>query len=401
MQLTVWSLLVVDVFVFWWVIERKIRCLKGGDVVKKLGLIINPIAGMGGSVGLKGTDNVLEEAIRRGAVPKSNQRAKQALNQLLSLKENITIYTAKGEMGEDLAKELGFKISLIEVDEKIKDNILTETIAKKINEENVNLLIFAGGDGTARDIYNAIGTNTICLGIPAGVKIHSPVYAKTPVSAGNLAQLYLEDKVKAVTEIEVVDIDEDMYRKGQVSTRLYGYLKIPLEKRFTQSQKTGSPVSQAASIESIAHEITGKMEEDTYYLIGAGTTPRGIMTMLGLEGTLIGVDLIKNKKIIAKDIYGKEILKHIQGKKTKLIVTITGGQGFLFGRGNQQIIPEVIREIGKENIIIIATKDKLSQLRGASLIVDTGDINLDKELEGYYRVTSAYRQAIACRVSTI
>lgn len=374
--------------------------------MKKLGLLINPVAGMGGSVGLKGTDHMVEEAIRRGAKPRANDRVRQALKELLEIKNELEIVTCPGDMGEDTAKSMGFRTTVLHTGGRrslkdLFDSSRTDTIvlSKAMEEAGVDLLLFAGGDGTARDIYEGVGTELPALGIPAGVKIHSPVYAKNPQSAGDLAKLWLTGKVTKTAEQEVLDIDEELYRQEIINTRLYGYLSVPLEHVFTQNRKAPTPLSEAASIESIAHEIVEHMEEDTYYLIGAGTTTRGVMQMLGLKNTLIGVDLIRNKELVANDIYGDKILDFIKGKKTKLIVTVTGGQGFLFGRGNQQITPEVIREIGKENIIILATKAKIAEFHHQPFLVDTPDEELNKELCGYYRVITAYGEFTMCRVS--
>lgn len=374
--------------------------------MKKLGLLINPVAGMGGSVGLKGTDHMVEEAIRRGAKPRANDRVRQALRELLEIKNELEIVTCPGDMGEDTAKSMGFRTTVLHTGGRrslkdLFDSSRTDTIvlSKAMEEAGVDLLLFAGGDGTARDIYEGVGTELPALGIPAGVKIHSPVYAKNPQSAGDLAKLWLTGKVTKTAEQEVLDIDEELYRQEIINTRLYGYLSVPLEHVFTQNRKAPTPLSETASIESIAHEIVEHMEEDTYYLIGAGTTTRGVMQMLGLKNTLIGVDLIRNKELMANDIYGDKILDFIKGKKTKLIVTVTGGQGFLFGRGNQQITPEVIREIGKENIIILATKAKIAEFHHQPFLVDTPDEELNKELCGYYRVITAYGEFTMCRVS--
>lgn len=374
--------------------------------MKKLGLLINPVAGMGGSVGLKGTDHMVEEAIRRGAKPRANDRVCQALKELLEIKNELEIVTCPGDMGEDTAKSMGFRTTVLHTGGRrslkdLFDSSRTDTIvlSKAMEEVGVDLLLFAGGDGTARDIYEGVGTELPALGIPAGVKIHSPVYAKNPQSAGDLAKLWLTGKVTKTAEQEVLDIDEELYRQEIINTRLYGYLSVPLEHVFTQNRKAPTPLSETASIESIAHEIVEHMEEDTYYLIGAGTTTRGVMQMLGLKNTLIGVDLIRNKELMANDIYGDKILDFIKGKKTKLIVTVTGGQGFLFGRGNQQITPEVIREIGKENIIILATKAKIAEFHHQPFLVDTPDEELNKELCGYYRVITAYGEFTMCRVS--
>lgn len=374
--------------------------------MKKLGLLINPVAGMGGSVGLKGTDHMVEEAIRRGAKPRANDRVRQALKELLEIKNKLEIVTCPGDMGEDTAKSMGFRTTVLHTGGRrslkdLFDSSRTDTIvlSKAMEEAGVDLLLFAGGDGTARDIYEGVGTELPALGIPAGVKIHSPVYAKNPQSAGDLAKLWLTGKVTKTAEQEVLDIDEELYRQEIINTRLYGYLSVPLEHVFTQNRKAPTPLSETASIESIAHELVEHMEEDTYYLIGAGTTTRGVMQMLGLKNTLIGVDLIRNKELVANDIYGDKILDFIKGKKTKLIVTVTGGQGFLFGRGNQQITPEVIREIGKENIIILATKAKIAEFHHQPFLVDTPDEELNKELCGYYRVITAYGEFTMCRVS--
>ena len=385
--------------------------LKEVRIMKKLGLIINPIAGMGGSVGLKGTDNTAAEAFRRGAVPRAGDRAKAALSELLPVKEEILVYTCPGAMGGDTAEEMGFQTVLrpgtaaagagMESDGASMDaGALPESLSatsaedtRKLAEwllsEQVDLILFAGGDGTARDVYQAVELSSPCVGIPAGVKIHSPVYAKNPRAAGRLALLWLSGKLSMTQEEEVLDIDEEQYRKEHINTRLYGYLRVPRERTLTQNKKAPSPLSDAAAMESIAYEAIRQMEPDTYYIIGAGTTTRGIMEVLGLKNTLIGVDLIRNK----------ELLSSIKGKRAKMIVTITGGQGYLFGRGNQQLTPEVIREVGKENIIILATKTKLASLSGRPLLVDTYDEELNHSLCGYYKAISAYGEATVCKVA--
>ena len=387
--------------------------------MKKIGLIINPVAGMGGSVGLKGTDHVVEEALRRGAVPGSEKRAETALRELLPYKDELLVCTGAGHMGGELARRMGFRTEVLPVGTDTgaaktpaDTDILaasafcfatagSDTIAlgKRLLNEQADLLLFAGGDGTARDIYQAVGTELVCVGIPAGVKIHSPVYAKNPGAAGKLAAMWMSGRIKRYEEKEVLDIDEDAYRSGHINTALYGYLKIPAERALTQNRKAPTPLSDEAAIESIAYEVTDHMEPDVVYLVGAGTTTRGVMKKLGLPNTLIGVDVVENGKVLENDAYGERILSHIRGKRAKLILTVTGGQGFLFGRGNQQLTPEVIRTVGKENLIILATSSKLAELRGNPLLVDTGDDALNEELCGYYRVITGYKEYTVCRVA--
>lgn len=367
--------------------------------MKKLGLIVNPVAGLGGSVGLKGSDGMVQEALARGAVPQSGNRTRVAMQELLSLKDRITVYTGPGKMGQTLAEELGFACVVMDnataADTTAED---TRALTGWLQEQGMDLILFAGGDGTARDICTIAREDAVFLGIPAGVKIHSPVYAKSAATAGRLAALYLNGEVDGVVEEEVLDIDEEQYRQEIINTKLYGYLHIPEEPDYIQCRKCSSGASEEESIEGIAQFVADKMEKNTFYIIGAGTTTRAIMRELELENTLIGVDIVKDFELVANDVYGNQILDHIGDSPAKLMVTVTGGQGFLFGRGNQQLTPQVLRRIGKENIQILATKEKIIKLRGQPLLVDTGDAELDQHLSGYWSVICDYNETIICKV---
>lgn len=369
--------------------------------MKKLGLIVNPIAGMGGRVGLKGTDGVLDRALELGAVPQASSKAKHALEVLTDIKDEIEIITCSGDMGEDISKKYGFNTKVIWYSKSNRtDNKDTIKAADKMLAEKVDLIVFAGGDGTARDIYNAVREGMVVIGIPSGVKIHSPVYAQSPFKAGELAKLFLQGKITQVKEAEVLDIDEEDYRLGKVNTKLYGYLKIPFEKKYMQNRKAGTPLTERASQNSIALDVIDNMEEDTIYVIGPGTTTRVVMENLGLSYTLLGVDLVCNKQLLLKDASEKQILNEISNRKYKLIITPIGGQGYLFGRGNQQISSEIIEKAGNKNIIVIATKQKISDLRGAPFLVDTGDEKVDAMLSGYIKVIVGYREQIIYQVKS-
>jgi len=369
---------------------------------KKLGFLVNPIAGMGGRVGLKGTDGqeILEKAIALGAQPWAEERAKRAFKPLLRLKNEIELITYPSPMGEDIALEYGFMSEVIKAD---LGDVTTEKdtvyAAQAMLDKNVDLLLFAGGDGTARDICSAVGTSLVCLGIPAGVKIHSGVFASHPVRAGELASLYLQKSVQRTVEAEVMDVDEEELRREIVSARLYGYLRIPHVERFLQRTKAGSTGNEKYSQEAIAAEVTGDMSDEFYYLVGPGTTTGTIMQRLGLEYSLLGVDLVWQENLLGKDMNEAQILEKISGKSTKLILTPIGGQGFLLGRGNQQISPEVIEQIGKDNIIVVATKQKIHSFHSRPLLVDTGDNALDQTLSGHYRIITGFREAIIYKVS--
>jgi len=365
--------------------------------LKKLGLIVNPIAGMGGRVGLKGTDglDILEKAVELGATPQSQNRTVEVLEKLKPLKDTIELITYPSKMGEKAAIRCGFSPNIIgTLTDPATTASDTRKAAKEMLDLKVDLLLFAGGDGTARDIYTAVRDSMVVLGIPTGVKIHSAVYACNPVRAGELALLFLQGKAKNILEAEVMDIDEEDYRKGRLRTKLYGYLKIPFERRYLQRVKAGSPVSEQYSQEAIAHDVTENISDEFYYIVGPGTTTRSIMEKLNLNDTLLGIDLIHKKKLVGKDLNEADLLEKIKGKKTKLIITPIGGQGYLFGRGNQQISPDVIKQVGRDNIIIVATKQKINSLYGRPLLVDTGDKAVDRLLNDYFKVITGHREAI-------
>jgi predicted polyphosphate/ATP-dependent NAD kinase len=371
--------------------------------MKKMGLIVNPIAGMGGKVGLKGSDGeeTLRQCIEMGAVPEAPQRAMEALRQLMPVREKIEILTYPYEMGAEEALGCGFTPVIIgSVKKGATTPHDTREAARRMCEERVDLLLFAGGDGTARDIFSAVGEEVVALGIPAGVKIHSGVYAVNPRRAGALARDYLEGKITQVREAEVMDIDEEAFRRGRVSAELYGYLKIPFEPNMVQGMKAGGKESERAGLENIAFYILDLMAEEkgTQFLIGPGTTTREIKARLGSSGTLLGVDVALDGRFIANDVNEAQILRMIEGKKTKIIVTIIGGQGYIFGRGNQQFSPQVIKKVGKENIIVVASKNKVAALQARPLLVDTGDDETNEMLAGHIKVVTGYNEQVMCRV---
>jgi len=369
--------------------------------LKKLGLIVNPIAGMGGRVGLKGTDglDILEKAKKLGAKPQSQDRTIEALHKLEFLKHSIEIITCPTQMGEKAALDCGFSPEVIGAETApITTASDTQNAARDMLDLGVDLLLFAGGDGTARDIYNSVGDSMVTLGIPAGVKIHSAVFALNPVRAGELVALFLQGRRKNILEAEVMDIDEDNYRKGILSAKLYGYLKIPFDKKYVQRLKAGSPANERYSQEAIAFEIVENMSDEFFYIIGPGTTTRAVMEKLKLNNSLLGIDLVYKKKLAGKDLSESELLEKIKGKKTKLIITPIGGQGYILGRGNQQISPEVIEKVGKDNVIIIATQQKINSLYGRPLLVDTGDQATNQLLSDYFKVITGYRENIVYKV---
>lgn len=376
----------------------------------KIGLIVNPVAGIGGRVGLKGSDGegTLKKALALGAVPESGEKAVIALRILKNAKDAVQIFTCPGDMGENAcrAAKIDCKVITALDGSKLTGEYTTSAdtfcAARAFLNIGVDFILFAGGDGTARDIMDAVGTKATVLGIPAGCKIHSGVYALNPRKAGELAVRYVQGKVRGIKEAEVMDIDEELFREGKVQSRLYGYLRIPDEAFMVQNVKSGSGYSEQGSIERLSDYIADIWERDALYIVGGGSTTANIMRKMNLPYTLLGIDLVYNGQTIAADCTEKEILgvieRHAPGKM-KVLVTVIGGQGYLFGRGNQQISAEVLRRVGKENIIVAASPDKMLSFLGKSLYVDTGDEEVNRYLTGYMRVIVGYGEYAVIKVS--
>ena len=317
-------------------------------------------------------------------------RAETFLAELKAHKQNMKLLVGAGLMGENEARNHNFDCKVF--GEQKNDTYPEDTVAtaKSISVEGVDLLIFCGGDGTARDVLNAVDKHCPVLGVPTGVKMHSAVFAVDPRAAARIALRFL-NKQLPLWEAEVMDIDEAAFRRGRVSARLHGYLLSPYEPSLIQGAKMASPMteSELRNQAAIAIYVTETMKPDVVYVVSAGTTTRTIGDLLDEKKTLLGVDLFIDKKIVAKDVNEKQILEAIEDKQAKIIVTPIGGQGFIFGRGNQQISPQVIRRVGKDNIIVIATENKMKNLK--SLKVDTGDTELDAEFQGTIKVTTDYK----------
>ena len=371
----------------------------------KLGLVINPIAGIGGSVALKGSDGdgVAQQAIALGATAKSNARALLALEILLTYKEEILIYTASGDMGENTAKTLGFTTEVVhQVDNDITTELDTEQAVTALMSHDIDLLLFAGGDGTARNVCHIVGDKFPVLGIPAGCKIHSGVYAITPKAAGRVVELMITNQLVSLTDADVMDIDESLFRQGIVKAKRFGEMQVPSELRYIQAVKSGGKESDELVLLDIAADVIAKMD-DELFIIGSGSTTAFLMEELALENTLLGVDAICQQTVVASDLTEPklwQLLATYPANKVKLVITLIGGQGHIFGRGNQQLSPRVIRAIGKENIMLIATKTKLNALQSRPLIADTGDSELDVELSGYLPVITGYNDQVLYPVAS-
>lgn len=368
----------------------------------KLGLIINPFAGIGGRVGLKGSDGeeIRQKALAMGAQKLAGSKTKITLQEFHSLKDSFEVYTVSGEMGESLCQQLKLSYQVISIAQQPSTEQDTKAAVKKMIEFEVDLILFAGGDGTARNIFEAC-EDCLCdeqqmvLGIPAGVKIHSGVYAISPQAAGLLVKELINGKILSLLSADVMDIDETAFREGVVKAKRYGYLNVPGALEYVQAVKSGGQEIEELVLDDIAAEVTESMDDDVYYVIGSGTTCAALMQHLHLDNTLLGSDIVYQGELFKADAVERDFLKLLaQPKAVKFIITVIGGQGHILGRGNHQISPQVIKLAGWNNFEVIATKTKLQGLDGRPLLVDTGDCELDKKLKGTKRVITGYRDFV-------
>lgn len=361
----------------------------------RLGLVVNPYSGIGGAVALKGSDGpeIRAEALKRGAELRSGRRTQVALQELLDCADKVQWLTCAGAMGADLLAALGMPSQVVyrPATEQTEAED-TQAAVRTLLAMELDLLVFAGGDGTARDIAQALGDITLpVVGIPAGVKIHSGVYAITPKAAGQVIHHLVSGELTTLRQADVMDIDETAFRSGTVRAKRYGELSVPGALEYMQAVKIGGKESDEMVLADIAADVVESMDEDALYIMGSGSTVEAVMHELGLPNTLLGVDLVAGGHLVAADVTAKQIEAHMQDYPTcYLVITLIGGQGHILGRGNQQLSPAVIEKIPREHLVIVATKRKLQALDGRPLIVDTGDNALDQRLAGFVAVTTGY-----------
>jgi predicted polyphosphate/ATP-dependent NAD kinase len=374
----------------------------------KIGFLINPLAGIGGAVALKGSDgaDIVARALEKGAVQKAGERASQALR-MLPADFDCHFVTGPAQMGEVALQRAGIACDVVALDGGSNHALTTAEDTRACIDAfvqyDVDLIVFAGGDGTARDVLDALqsskATGIPVIGIPAGVKIHSAVYAVTPERAGELVKLILSGEPMSMHDAEVMDLDEDAFRQGKVVARCYGYLRVPVDDTRMQLIKQGGLNHEAVALQDIADDFIENLEQDVYYIIGSGSTTAYIMQQLGLENTLLGVDIIYNGELVAQDADETTILNTVAGKDARIVVTVIGGQGHIFGRGNQQISAQVVRTVGPKNIIIVATNEKLRSLQTRPMIADIDDPDLQQKLAGLREVITGYQQTTLYRLS--
>jgi predicted polyphosphate/ATP-dependent NAD kinase len=359
-----------------------------------LGFVINPIAGMGGSVALKGTDgDAYRIALSRGAVPLARGRVVRALSRI---DIGTRFLTASGEMGAGALGDLGLKHEVVWDSHGGSAAEDTRQACRRFEERDVDLIVFCGGDGTARDVLDSIGDRVPVIGIPSGVKMHSAVFANTPEEAGDAIVRFARGG-SGTRLAEVMDVDEDAFRRGELRARLYGYVQVPEIGGMQPPKGAVFGTSDEEQKEAIAEFLVEHMEAGTIYVLGPGTSTKAVADRMGQPKTLLGVDAYLDGNAILTDASEEDLLRTLEGKKVKIVVTPIGRQGFIFGRGNQQLSPKVIDMAGLDHLVMIATPTKLAET--PVLHSDSGDIDLDARLSGYRKVLIGYDQyrMVRCR----
>ncbi|MCU6481343.1 ATP-NAD kinase family protein [Arthrobacter sp. A2-55] len=384
------------------------------DIVS-VGLIVNPIAGLGGPSGQKGSDaaDIREIARRSGYSCTSPIRARRAVAQLSAQLERtgrrLRLFTGPGALGEDAARGLCTTTVLAgdaagspttdvpanygstpDGDTPANGTSSagdTRRLARLMAEAGVDLILFAGGDGTARDVLDAVGGSVPVLGIPAGVKIYSAVFALTPTAAGSLAAAWLAEGSRDVADRDVVDIDEELLRAGLASPALYGTLSVPVDPSRLQARKAATPASDANAVAALARAFVRGMDPRSTYILGPGGTTQAIGAELGLATTRLGVDVVRRDGLLAADADSHTLEAMLDagfdGSPAVVVLTPLGGQGFVVGRGNQQVTARMLSRLPLQ---IVATDGKLASLAGRPLWVDSGNDDVDARLSGYAKV---------------
>lgn len=366
--------------------------------MRTIGLIVNPVAGMGGSVGLKGTDgDMYAKALDMGAQPVSPARTQEFLLHL-KCRDKIRWLVAPGPMGAEHAQAAGLHFDIIGTLAGEPGPEDTKAIARDMLAAGAELIAFAGGDGTARDMSDAIDLGVPVIAIPSGVKVYSSVFAYSPRAAAELLDVFVENA--DVSEEEVLDIDEDAFRAGKLESRHYGFMLVPEVGRLLQAGKhaSGMTGSTAEEKQEIAAAMVEEMQPKVLYLLGSGTTIKSIADELGVDKTLLGIDAVLDGQLVGTDLNEQSILELLkQTEQVVIVVTPLGGNGFIFGRGNKQITPQVLRRVGLGNIIVVSNRDKLVELE--CLRIDTGDPQLDNEMSGHIDVIvgRGYRKVMRVR----
>lgn len=372
-----------------------IRCFR-------LGLVINPLAGIGGPAGLKGSDapNTQALAQARGVSSKVAERVAEVFSLLAATLgpacADIEVLMPSGQMGLLLAEP--WRCREIYQSPAQTSALDTQNAAKALLAQQPDLILFAGGDGTARDVFSALGSGQAVLGIPAGVKMHSGVFAISPRAAASVVASMIQGRLVAATTGEVRDIDEAAFAQGKVHTQYFGEMLVPDDQLLVQKVKCSGLPDDELLLDELAAYIDELIQEqdECLWILGSGGTLKHVKAHIGMaEPTLLGVDLWYRGECVQADAYEAQIWHWLeQVPSARLVLSVIGGQGVVLGRGNQQLSPRIIERVGLQHLMLASTPEKLRALNGAALQVDSGSAELDQALAGHRKVICGYEDTV-------
>jgi predicted polyphosphate/ATP-dependent NAD kinase len=354
-------------------------------------MILNPIAGLGGSVGLKGSDSpeLQAEALRRGAQPLAQKRARGFLTALQHEVGADAVHWFANEQVAVLLRDCGFKKVEVLLRAQAEPNDTVALVAKY--QQRVDCVVFVGGDGTARDVLSVCESSMPCLGVPAGVKMHSGVFAVSPQAAGKVMAQLVTGGMIAPNARAVRDWDG-----GEIVS--YGEMRVPEAGGWIQQTKSAGRENETLAVDEIVAELQEQVLQQRPLVIGPGGTTYQIKSVLNSGATLRGFDIYTDAgcKLDATE----DDLRKLPSS-TQFVISFADVQGFLFGRGNQQMSANVLRDLDPHSqLIIVATRTKLNSLDGRPLLIDSGDIELDSRLAGLYEIVTGYEDRLLYRVGS-
>ena len=369
----------------------------------RVGLLVNPLAGIGGPLALKGSDTAPSEVDieQQRTATRAGERALRALGRLCEHAHLFEFLCWGGAMGDDWLPDSGLDYQSLGEPGSVPSTAQdTSAAVTAFLAHNVDIVVFTGGDGTARDVLDVLGDRIPALGIPAGVKMQSGVFAVSPEAAAEILLTLASGSWVDIAAREVRDIDESALQNDVVRSRFYGELLVPAQGQYLQRTKVGGREDPEPAADDIAQWFADTADQECLYFVGPGSTTATIMAQLGLANTLIGIDAIRGGQVVASDCDEQALMKALDEHSgpAVIVVTVIGGQGFVFGRGNQPMSAQVIRRVGLENILIVAARSKLAALEGRPLLVDTNDPMLDNELCGLRTVVTGYDDRALYRV---
>ncbi len=314
--------------------------------MRKIAFFINPRAGEGKKLGLKSSDDIPQadysesESTIIGRNFVSSITFPESVHLIMP---DFEIYKSDGFMQ--------FPYTLVKGWNNPSSSADTKNFAKKAISEGAELLVFVGGDGTARDLLDAVGHAVPVIGVPAGIKMYSSVFAYTWMDAVKELEFFLSNSVK-FEDKEILDYD---FKEDRL--KLFGEMSGIQSKTYNQDPKQ---VFASTDISSLGYGIAADMSSEISYIIGPGSTCNSILEALGVPGTdLLNFKIVKNRRVVKSRAGEEDILAAMKDGNYRLIISPIGGMGILVGRGNYELSDRVLTELRPENLIIVATREKM------------------------------------------